>query len=364
MTPRDPEKTARNKKIKNLTEELKSLLPTVLAKTGFDSELSLNAKLGSKHDKYVDVRNKVFHSPLHFITTYLEGYKADLLGRGDFATKSNAYETYLLLKEIPEFKQYMMLFLERTFWRYYESLTRTKPQEKEAEIWIGQTNADYGIMITPRYKNGQWENDKSEIRHFKKRYWSIGHILETGLLIPDRSRKKTFHDVDDYLEFFVDVLVRNSGSKYEREIAEMYADYVGKQSNPEIVPLLIPEFRYEGRLKKHIHRLDFTIINPIELSKVGFELSPWSTHGELTGTAGKTQKQINEQAKENFHKEMKKHKDYYRKHGIYAMIYTDKELADTREVFADVVRYLATADKGNQMSIHIFDDFFSDDTVF
>ena len=46
---------------------------------------------------------------------------------------------------------------------------------------------------------------------------------------------------------------------------------------PLKVPLLIPEYRYEGRLPKHKYRLDFTIINPDTMDKVGFELSPWST---------------------------------------------------------------------------------------
>ena len=59
----------------------------------------------------------------------------------------------------------------------------------------------------------------------------------------------------------------------EKQIAAKYADYVMSQSNPSAVPLLIPEYRYLGREKKHEYRLDFSVINPISLDKVGFELS-------------------------------------------------------------------------------------------
>ncbi len=171
-----------------------------------------------------------------------------------------------------------------------KSCIKKRPTVNEAELWIGQNNADFGLFISPRFKNGQWENDKSEIRHFKKRYWSIGHVLETGLVVPDKDEKITFNDVDAYLTFFKSVLVRSAGSKYQDEIAEMYAEYVRNAEKPEDVPLLIPEFRYDGREKKHKYRLDFTVINPDTMDKVGFELSPWSSHGRLTGTKDKTQK--------------------------------------------------------------------------
>ncbi len=49
---------------------------------------------------------------------------------------------------------------------------------------------------SPRFANGQCENDKSEIRHFPHRYFSIGHVLATGLVIPGRkaTRGSAQHD--------------------------------------------------------------------------------------------------------------------------------------------------------------------------
>ncbi|CDZ77816.1 hypothetical protein BN59_02106 [Legionella massiliensis] len=40
---------------------------------------------------------------------------------------------------------------------------------------------DLKHLVTPKFRNGSWVNGNSEIRRFRKRYWSIGHILQTGL---------------------------------------------------------------------------------------------------------------------------------------------------------------------------------------
>ena len=124
--------------------------------------------------------------------------------------------------------------------------------------------------------------------------------METGLVIPGKDKTMTFTDVDAYLDFFENVLVRHSKSPYQIKLAERYSVYVRASSNPAAVPLLIPELRYEGRAVKHKYRLDFCVVDPVTMQKTGFELSPWSTHGELTGTKGKTQKEINAEASANF----------------------------------------------------------------
>lgn len=230
---------------------------------------------------------------------------------------------------------------------------------EEAEIWIGQNSADYGLLVTPRFANGNWENDKSEIRHFKPRYWTIGHVLETGLVIPGKNSTIPFADVDSYLNFFENVIVRHSKSKYQINLAERYSAYVSALPDPANVPLLIPELRYAGRMAKHKYRLDFCVIDPLTMQKTGFELSPWASHGELTGTKGKSQKVINAEASANFDKEMKKHKDYYHQHGIFALIYTDADLADMGRVFADVQECLESKPVMTQLNFHLLSTFFS-----
>jgi hypothetical protein len=219
-------------------------------------------------------------------------------------------------------------------------------------------SADYGLLVTPRFANGDWENDKSEARDFKPGYWTIGHVLETGLVIPGKNKRMMFADVDAYLDFFENVLVRHSKSAYQIAIAERYRDYVEAAADPLAAPLLIPELRYEGRAIKHTYRLDFCVIDPVTMQKTGFELSPWSSHGELTATAGKSQKEINAEASANFDKEMKKHKQYYKKYGIFGLIYTDADLVDIDGIFADIEDCLNPKAVNSQLNFHLLSNFF------
>jgi hypothetical protein len=342
-----------------LTTELEKLLPEVLRKTRFNSQNSLHGKIGGKFAQYIDIQNEVINSPEHFISLWLQGYEDNIRKRGDFAEQSTAWETYMLLRRHKVFRDYLFIFLKRVYLRNYQALSKRRPRIEEAEIWIGQENASYGILVTPRFVNRRWENDKSEIRHFKKQYWSIGHILETGFVIPDDNDKMTFKDISEYLKFFRNVLVRNSGSDYEMEIAKMYCNYVRNHERPENIPLLIPEYRYDGLHRKHKYRLDFTIIEPIELNKIGFELSPWSSHGYLKKTKSMTQAEINQLASDNFEREMRKHKDYFKKHGIFALIYTDSDLNDIKLIFNDMIKYMEPKTAGKQLQFHILEDFFT-----
>lgn len=354
MAKRDPEKSARNRIIAKIKEELRALLPVVLEETGATSELSLNAKIGSKNDEFFDLKNEVIHSQDEFVNKWLKGLKAAANTFDD-----SAY-TWLLsnIKKSPAFKQYLVLFLKRSYLKRFEELTKNRPSQAESELWIGQENANYGLLVTPRFNGENWENDKSEIRRFKHPYWTIGHVLETGLVVPNKNKRFKFNDLDQYLLFFTDTLVRNSGSGYEYSIAEQYSDFVANSDNPNEIPLLIPEFRYRGLEKKHKYRLDFLIINPFTLNRSGIELSPWSSHGYLSKTKGKTQKEINSQAQENFEKEAKKLRDYFKTHGVYTLIYTDEQLADCETLFdRDIVPLLKTEKPATQLSFEVMEEF-------
>ena len=214
------------------------------------------------------------------------------------------------------------------------------------------------MLVTPRFKGGQWENDKSEIRAFKQGYWTVGHIMETGLVIPKKNRRLTFSDVDQFLIFFSDTLVLNSGSRYGYELSEYYSEYVKSSTSQLDVPLMIPEFRYRGLEKKHKYRLDFLIINPFTLDKVGFELSPWSSHGYLRKTKALTQKQINKMAQDNFENEMRKHRDYFRKYNVFTLIYTDEMLVYCKALFEnEIVQHLQPEKPTTQLSFQVMEEF-------
>jgi hypothetical protein len=241
---------------------------------------------------------------------------------------------------------------------HFDELSKRRPSVDRAEIWIGQQKASYGLLVTPRFRSGQWENDKSEIRAFDKPYWTIAHVLETGFVIPGKDRVMEFSTVDQYLQFFQDVLVRQAGSTYQDAIAEYYCDFVRDAPKPEDVPLLLPEFRYGGLEKKHIYRLDFLIVNPYTLDRIGFEFSPWSTHGYLAKIGGLTQKEINGLAADNFEKEMQRHRAFFKKHDIYCLIFTDTDLKDIRKLFdSEIAPHLEPENPQVQLSFQIMDEF-------
>ncbi len=340
----------RKHEIDVLTVKIKQLTPTVLKLTGYKNESSLNGTYGGKFAKYIDIKNEVIDTPEQFISLYFQGFLRTLEDLGPKAQPGNAvYNAFLHIKSHAQVLDWLYLFLERTYLRMYDALSKTKPSVDEAVIWIGQENASYGILVAPRFKDGKWENDKSEIRHFKPKYWTIGHVIETGLVIPNKNEKITFIDSNQYLTFFRHILVRCSGSKHEMEIANRYCKFVEASDTPEDIPLLIPELRYGGIEKKHLYRLDFTVINPYNLTKVGFELSPWSTHGNLTGVAGKTQKVVNEEALKNFENEMNKLKAYFRKFGITILVYTDSDLKNHDVIFNHIAGYLSPVQKSKQL---------------
>lgn len=362
ITKRDPRKTARNRRIKELTSELKKLWPAVSAQTEYESQLSFNSLIGGKAATFIDLTNTVIKSQDEYFSLYLSGFKRAMREEGWSAGGSpfssvTLRKNFRALRFSNETKQYFSIFLKRSYLKHYEELVKNRPLIEDAEIWIGQNNAEYGVLITPRFNKGIWENDKSEIRHFPKLYWTVGHIMQTGLVVDGDPDPMTFDTIEKYLDFFKKVLVRASGSKYERDIALRYCEYVLAQESPEDTPLLIPEYRYLGRDKKHKYRLDFCIINPITLDKVGFELSPWSTHGALKGTKGKTQKTINEEALANFEKEAGKLRDYFRKHRIYTLIYTDTQLKNIECVFSEMSEYLKLVEGNQQLEFDLMEEF-------
>lgn len=354
MAKRDPEKTARNKKAKELTQKLKSLLPQVLKETGAANELSLHAYFATRKAEYIDLKHAVIPSAEHYISLFIKGLKEDLVLEGQ--TEYRKFYENLMRSETS--KKYLYIFFHRTYLREYENLSKNRPHTTDSQIWLGQNNADYGLLITPRFVKNKWENDNSEIRRFKPRYWSIGHVLETGLVVPDKDDKFTFPNIDEYLKFFENILVRHSASIYQKKLAQLYSSYVKTSDNPEDILLLMPELRYNGKDKKHKYRLDFCIIDVESNNKIGFELSPWSTHGNLTGTKNKKQKEINKEASENFDKEMQKHKDYFKKHGIFSLIYTDSDLENIDNIFSDIKIYIEPKQIASQLEFHMLSEFF------
>ena len=55
---------------------------------------------------------------------------------------------------------------------------------------------------------------------------------------------------------------------------------------------------------------------------------------------------------------MSKLKSFFKTHGIYTLIYTDKNLKHIDEVFADIETYLEAPKPKKQLSFHFINQFF------
>ncbi len=366
MVARNPNQTARNKYVESLKVERRKLQPDVFKELKYYdggrycNELSLNALIGSKIDDYIDVRNDIIKTPEEFASKWVKGLKE----KAGISEKTHTDPRHIRMLDLlkdkdrkPNFRKYVMLFLKSSFLKHYESHSKTKPKVEESEYWFGDNSDEYGLLVTPRFVNGAWENDKSEIKHFKKPYWTISHVMEVGLCILNKDKIHKFSQIDDYLNFF-ERSVKMTKSKYQLYVAEKYIEFVKSSSDPDSIPLLIPELRYDPYKNKHEHRLDYLVINPWDMSKIGFEFSPWSSHGKLSG-AGRSMKDYDEDAKANFEKEMRKHKKYWRKHGILYVTYTSEDLENLEDIWLEIKSYLTITRQSDQLELHLINELLS-----
>lgn len=361
MATKDPNITARNRMVKDLKERRRALQPKVFAELqdyedgAYCNEASLNALIGGKSAEYINVREVVIRTPMEYASLWMSGLKVKAAKSA--GTGSNPrHERMLKLIDgpYPMFKKYANLFLTSSFLKHYEEHHKVKPKIDESAYWFGNNSDEFGLLVTPRFVDGQWENDKSEIRHFKHPYWTLSHVMETGLRYMGKDMERTFSELSDYLQFFHD-MVQRTRSPYQLEIANRYIAYTKGHSTPLSVPLLIPELRYDPFKVKHQHRLDFLIINPWSMEKIGFEFSPWSTHGELTG-AKRPMKELNEEARSNWEREMRKHKRYWREYGINYITYTDEDLADMSAIWDEIRSHLEEGKEMAQLELALLED--------
>jgi hypothetical protein len=153
-------------------------------------------------------------------------------------------------------------------------------------------------------------------------------------------------DTDQFLVFYRSVLKRESNSVYEQAIADRYVAYLKRSKDPESEPLLIPELRYGGCDVKHVHRLDYTVLNSHNMELTGFELSPASTHISISGMQKdkKSQLQINQELSGKWEKEMKKRNEYFDTFSIPIVTFTDGMLQDIDACFNRIAEKLAARD--------------------
>lgn len=330
---------------KKISQELKGLRETALnrASSILNKPInihSLSGIIGGKNNRYVDSVRTQFSDFDDFFSRWLKGLINEVKEKKkqaythSYFKGTSAYRVSRLIDD-PYLFKYTRLFLERNFYRNYLARIRDKPTDELWSLWFGDNKMTWGLILAPVYRNGNWTNDVSEIRRANYHYWTIGHILETGLIDPESTQKTTFHNIDQLLTFYRSVLKRVSNSTYEKEIADRYIDYINKSNDPHSEPFLIPELRYAGLNSKHKYRLDYTILNSYTMSYTGFELSPHSTHMKISGS-DKTLKKHNEELLEKWEAEMDKRNNYFSSFGISTVTFTDRKLKNLQKCFDEM----------------------------
>ncbi len=322
----------------SLTSELEATRNAVIQKYSEErgqtvSIHALHGLIGGKNNTFVDSIRTQFSDPADFKARWLKGF-IQYVGTGIYSPLKN------LLKD-SVFRDYTLKFLERNFYRNLRERTRAKPNENLWAIWFGSGKLVWGLLIAPVIRGESWTNDVSEIRRANYMYWTVGHVLETGIIDPENNELIRFGSVDELISFYRHVLKRISNSLYEKQTFDFYADYLKKSNNPSEEPFLIPEFRYAGLSVKHKYRLDFTILNSHTMEMIGFEFSPHSTHMAVTGISGKKQKDVNLELSRKWDNEMSKRNDYLSEFGITTITFSDSHLANTKTCFEVMEEYLS-----------------------
>lgn len=337
----------------DLTERLKELQPEALERASEIKEKnlsvqSLHAYIGKNNMVFVDSVRTQFSNPNDFLARWTNGLmqaiqKIEQAQREKY--HGNTYQTtseHDLVRFLQDetLRDYTFTFLTRNFYRNFIERTRAKPSDILWSLWFGNNNLTWGLAIAPAFRKGVWTNDKSEMRRANYGYWTIGHVLETGLLDPASSEPIKWGSLAEFLAFYRSVLKRVSNSIYEKAIADQYIAYVAESADPNSEPFLIPELRYAGVEAKHQYRLDYAVLNSHTMQFVGFELSPQSTHYSIDGLKKKTQAAVNNDLVEQWNKEMKKRNDYFKTYKIPVITFTDNHLANMAECFAEIKKFL------------------------
>lgn len=338
-----------------LTNQLENIRSEVLQRASFIVGVNLNTqklhgRIGNRNTTFVDSVRLQFSDPYDFLTRWVQGLVDEVTSieesqklkyNGHVYQNTSAHELIRLVQD-PLIRDYMFNFLVRNFYREFVPRTRAKPNEILWQLWFGDNNKlIWGLVIAPAYRDNGWTNDRSEVRRADYSYWTVGHVLKTGLVDPTSRKTITWSNPEQFIDFYRSVLKRLSNPTYEQGIADRYIKYLQKSPNIHDEPFLIPELRYAGLERVHKYRLDFAVLNSHVMKSTGFELSPSSTHQSVSGIRDKTQQEINQELAQQWDKEMTKRNEYFSNFEIPIVTFTDNNLQDLDGCFARIEYYLA-----------------------
>jgi hypothetical protein len=282
---------------------------------------SWHAKVGGKGKDYLNVQESVYLSPNEFITAWYKGLLKTVKEK-PFPNASAFKNAHALLSS-PKLEKYTKLFLRRMWFRHYDKYLRKKPFPELRTIWFGEPETLHGLLITPVWSDfgKTWCNDLSEIPKANFDYWTIGHVVTTGLVTQVEEVIIPLKNENQVLNYLKKRVIQWSRSTYEKKLWVIYAKWIKEQLDVNSIPLLIPQMRFGGEQMNHKYRLDFAVLNIYKGELMGIELSPHSTHKKF----------------EKYEIDAQKTRDYLKKYGIKIIHFTDKDLKNLEESFENEI---------------------------
>ncbi len=280
---------------------------------------SLEAKIGSKSNELAKIESRQFFSASEYRDAWISG----LLRSSNMELKS--------IMRNETIRQYIVLFLERSYVKNPEQYTKLKLEDCDRELYLGDNENVIGVFVAPRNElltNYEWKSYLLKGLKVKYTYLTLGQLKEEGYLKgkivegqtynANLIKVRSFNDIVEFYENF-----KRSGSPFERLFVDKYIDYVNGQKDWTKVPILLPEVRWDKKAVCHRYRADYLIINYYTGDRL-VELSPDSTH------------LIHKEAKQDWKKENDKRNSYFFKYKVPTVTYTNSYLEDMNECFTKI----------------------------
>lgn len=299
--------------------------------------------IGYGNDKFAKIKISQFNNSQEYIMAWLQGYQQNLRERKIEESKTGiSYppKALDLLFHNESFISYLLLYLQRNFYIHYKERTRKKVSEFNYVVHFGDNNHLKSLYVSP-YKTKQniattsgsnWQNKMSEVLKVDFEYFSIGHLLKTGIVV-NKNKLETFNSFDDVLSFYEN-LYEIAHPANERPFIRLYIDYIkevkARKDTQQLLdtPLLIPEFRYKEDAIRHEYRIDFLIINCTQDEYYGIDLSPTNTHVR------------SETINKDWNKETTRLTKFVDKYHLHPYYFADNELCDISNCFNMIKKYL------------------------
>lgn len=300
---------------------------------------SLHAIIGNKNIDLGECDTRRFENFDEFMTIWCSNLK-----KQEQKFKNPSILSLVLKND--KLREYALKLLEKNFYTNYDDRRRVKPTKKQEILWFG-SEKKYAIYITPVRRNNTIVNDRSEIRRVKFKYWSIGHIMTTGIYNCDTDEIIKFDTYRNLINFFIS-LSKDSHPTYEQPVFNLYIEYLKNKYNNCIdtknidfinnsEPILIPEFRFSGE-NKHKYRMDFTILNSNINRYYSFEISPTSSHIYPSAPLDSYESKI--ELKDKWNKEMNKRNEYLYDFDICTITFSDNHLKNLQNCFNIILEYI------------------------